>query len=99
MQIRYCQLVSWLSADFPDIRREHIDQYISRWRKVLEIEQPRKGWYDLEDYEALKALGVAYRTLGQPTLRGCEAKNQAREYAATQVEIWRQNQWQSIPKS
>lgn len=96
MQIRYRQLVSWLLADFPDIKPEHIDQYLSRWKKILDIEQSRRGWYDMEDYQGLKALGFAYRNLG---LRGCEAKNEAREYAASQIENWRKQQWQSIPKS
>ena len=86
MQIRYSQLVSWLLADFPDIKPQHIGQYVSRWKKTLGVEQSRKGWYDMEDYQGLKALGIAYRDLG---FRGCEAKTEAREYAATQIENWR----------
>lgn len=85
MEIRYRQLSAWLCADFPDIKPEHIDQYIYRWKKKLKVEQRRKGWYDMEDYVGLKSLGCAYRRLGIQD-------RDALEYAFSEVKKWRLTQ-------
>jgi hypothetical protein len=78
-QIRYRELVQRLSVDFPDVPNNRWDQYLCRWKKQLNVTQPRRGWYDWEDYVGLRALGTAYRRL---SLIG----EDARDYAFNQVE-------------
>ena len=83
MEIRYRELISKLADDFPDVPRQYWPQYVSRWKKVLDLTQAYAGWYETEDYVGLRALCEAYR---RHKMRGPIA----RDYAYDQVKKWRQ---------
>jgi hypothetical protein len=81
MQVRYTDLLAMLSTE---LGVAVYPQKFGHWCGCLKI-SGREGWYDSEDYVALKAIGVAFT---RHKYRG----QRAVDYAISRVEQWRLTQ-------
>jgi len=80
-EVRYTDLLAMLSQD---LGVDVYPQKFGHWCRVLNITE-RNGWYDSEDCEALRAIGVAFT---RHKYRGRKAVN----YAISRIEQWRLTQ-------
>ena len=81
-QVPSHEVIDTLCREFPEADPQWWHQTLTRWRVVLGIKQPERGWYDKEDLIGLIALGTAYR---RHKLQGQRAK----DYALSVVHNWK----------